>query len=344
MVVTDRDYAVENVNLFFQENDLTSLFKPDAKTVSYVHKLSTIIHPKLLTLSSSKTRFWIEAARPQTLPAALVPVLVGASLAYQNESLIWINTLVALICAMLIQIGTNFANDYFDFIKGSDTEERIGFLRPTSAGLISPKAMLNATIITMGLAFVMGLYLVWVAGWVVLVLGILSLIFGILYTGGPFPLGYNGLGDIFVFLFFGTVAVMTTYYVNALEWSGASLWASFAVGALCVNILVVNNLRDVEQDKKSGKRTLGVLLGETALKIEYLLMVLLAFAIPPHFFVQLGYDLWILLPFISLPLAVLYVYRIWTEEDKSQLNSMLERTAKYMIIFGLLFSIGIILN
>lgn len=295
-------------------------------------------------MSSSNLRLWIEAARPQTLAAALVPVLVGASLAFQAEVLNWANTSVALICAMLIQIGTNFANDYFDFVKGSDTDERIGFRRATASGLITPKQMLKATIITMAFAFFLGLYLVWAAGWVVLVIGILSLLFGILYTGGPFPLGYNGLGDVFVFIFFGIVAVMTTFYVNALEWSEASFWASLAVGGLCVNILVVNNLRDVEQDKKSGKKTLGVLFGETALKVEYVLMVLLAFAIPPHFFVQLNYNAWILLPFIAFPIAVLFVRKIWTEQDKKKLNPMLERTAQFMVLFGVLFSIGILLN
>jgi 1,4-dihydroxy-2-naphthoate octaprenyltransferase len=295
-------------------------------------------------LKESKSALWIEAARPQTLAAAVVPVLVGAALAYQNELLNWTNTSIALLCAMLIQIGTNFANDYFDFVKGSDTDERIGFRRATAAGLISPEKMKKATILTMGLAFIFGLYLVWVAGWIVLVIGVLSLIFGVLYTGGPFPLGYNGLGDLFVFIFFGIVAVMTTYYVNALEWSEASFWASLAIGALCVNILVVNNLRDVEQDRKSGKRTLGVLFGEMTLKLEYLLMVLLAFAIPPHFYVQLQYDLWIMLPYLSLPLAGYYVYTIFTEEDKKQLNPMLEKTAKYMVIFGFLFSVGILLN
>lgn len=295
-------------------------------------------------MSTSKLSIWIEAARPQTLAAAIVPVVVGASLAYHSELLNWTNTLVALICAMLIQIGTNFANDYFDFVKGSDTDERIGFRRATSAGLIPPKTMLNATILTMLLAFFLGLYLVWSAGWIVLIIGLLSLLFGILYTGGPFPLGYNGLGDVFVFIFFGLVAVMTTYYVNALEWSEASFWASLAVGGLCVNILVVNNLRDVEQDKKSGKKTLGVLFGEDALKMEYTLMVLLAFAIPPHFYFQLGFNAWVFLPFASLPLAAVYISRIWKETDKIKLNPLLERTAQYMVIFGLLFSIGIILN
>jgi len=294
-------------------------------------------------LTKNKIKIWVEAARPKTLAAAFVPVLIGASIAYQDQTLNWQVTIVALLCAFLIQIGTNFANDYFDFIKGSDTPDRIGFERATSAGHVTPKSMLNATIISMSLAFVFGLYLVWVGGFLVLAIGLLSLLFGILYTGGPFPLGYNGLGDVFVFIFFGIVAVMTTYYINALEWSLDSFWASLAVGALCTNILVVNNLRDVEQDAVSGKKTLGVLFGETTLKLEYTLMLFLAFSIPPHFLVQLNYSYWILLPFLLIPVAVSHTNTIWKENDKRKLNPHLEKTAKFMTLFGLLFAIGILL-
>lgn len=294
-------------------------------------------------MNTYNLKIWVEAARPKTLAAAFVPVLVGATIAYQHELINWMATTVALICAFLIQIGTNFANDYFDFVKGADTDERIGFERATAKGLISPKTMLNATIIFMALAFVFGLYLVWVGGTVVLIIGLLSLLFGVLYTGGPFPLGYNGLGDLFVFIFFGIVAVMTTYYVNTLAWSVDTFWASLAVGALCTNILVVNNLRDVEQDKIAGKKTLGVLFGETMLKVEYTLMLLLAFAIPPHFYFQLDYEVWIFLPFLILPVALLHTKTIWTETEKRNLNQQLEKTAKFMTLFGLLFSIGIIL-
>lgn len=294
-------------------------------------------------MNTSNLKIWVEAARPKTLAAAFVPVLVGATIAYQHELINWMATTVALICAFLIQIGTNFANDYFDFVKGADTEERIGFERATAKGLISPKTMLNATIICMALAFVFGLYLVWIGGTVVLIIGLLSLLFGVLYTGGPFPLGYNGLGDLFVFIFFGIVAVMTTYYVNALAWSMDTFWASLAVGALCTNILVVNNLRDVEQDKIAGKKTLGVLFGETMLKVEYTVMLLLAFSVPPHFYFQLGYGEWIFLPFLILPVALLHTKTIWTETEKRNLNQQLEKTAKFMTLFGLLFSIGIIL-
>ena len=152
-------------------------------------------------MNSLNLKIWVEAARPKTLAAAFVPVLIGATIAFQDNLINWTATSVALLCAFLIQIGTNFANDYFDFVKGADTDERIGFERATSKGLISPKSMLNATILSMCLAFIFGLYLVWIGGTVVLAIGLLSLLFGVLYTGGPFPLGYNGLGDVFVFIF-----------------------------------------------------------------------------------------------------------------------------------------------
>lgn len=295
-------------------------------------------------LNSANLKIWIDAARPKTLAAAFVPVLTGAVLASHNHSFHGAATAVAFTCAFLIQIGTNFANDYFDFVNGADTENRIGFVRATATGLIDPSAMKTATVVTMGLAFVLGMYLIWHAGWVIFVLGVTSLICGILYTGGPFPLGYNGLGDLFVFLFFGIVAVMGTYYVNALEWSEASFWASLAVGALSTNILVVNNLRDVEQDASAGKNTLGVLLGEDALRWEYLLMMLLALAIPPHFYFQLSYGLSVFLPFLAIPFGAKLIRDVWMQEDKSKLNTTLEQTAQYMTLFGILFAIGILLG
>jgi 1,4-dihydroxy-2-naphthoate octaprenyltransferase len=294
-------------------------------------------------LNSANFTPWLSAARPQTLAAAFVPILIGASLAYNENALRWDTTLVALFCAFAIQIGTNFANDYFDFVKGADTPDRIGFERATSAGTISPKAMLNAAILTMSVAFLAGLYLVWVGGWVILIIGLLSLLFGILYTGGPFPLGYNGLGDLFVFIFFGIIAVMGTYYVNALEWSSISFWISLPVGALCVNILVVNNLRDVVQDKLSGKRTLGVLFGEMALKIEYLSMLAIAFIIPVFLYHFHDFSLWIMLSYLGLPIARKLNSQVWYNQDKRTLNQTLERTAQFMVLYGILFSIGTLL-
>ena len=292
--------------------------------------------------SSSKLRIWIQAARPQTLAAAFVPVCVGASLAFHDQQFDLLATAVALLCAFLIQIGTNFANDYFDYKKGADTDERIGFERATAKGLISAESMRNATIFTMGLAFLFGLYLVWHAGWVILWIGLASLLFGVLYTGGPFPLAYNGLGDLFVFIFFGIVAVMGTYYVNALEWSSGSFWASLAIGALSTNILVINNLRDIEQDRQTGKNTIGVIFGEDILRYEYLIMLILSLAIPPHFYFQLDYGLIVFLPLITIPFAVRLLYTVWFEKDKRKLNDTLEHTAQFMTLFGVLFSAGII--
>ena len=294
-------------------------------------------------MKRSEFSIWLSAARPQTLPAAAVPVIVGASLAAHDAMLRWDTTIAALICALLIQIGTNFANDYYDFVKGSDRDDRIGFERATSAGLVQPKSMLFATYFTMGLAFLLGLYLVWIGGWVILLIGLLSLLFGVLYTGGPYPLGYNGLGDIFVFIFFGVIAVMGTYYVNALSWSAVSFWLSVPIGALCVNILVVNNLRDIEQDKISGKRTLGVMFGEHALKWEYTLLVISAYAVPLWLMFSGQFSAFILLPFLLIPLSVKLLKTIWKHEDKRVLNKTLERTAAFMIFYGILFSAGILL-
>ncbi len=291
--------------------------------------------------SKQKVIVWVQAARPQTLVAAFVPVLVGAALAKHDDHLDWPVTLAALLCAFLIQIGTNFANDYFDHKKGADTDERIGFERATASGQISPQKMLAATILTMALAFLCGLYLVWHAGWIVLLIGILCLVCGILYTGGPFPLGYNGLGDLFVFLFFGIVAVMTTYYVNALEWSLPSFWASCAVGALATNILVVNNLRDIEQDAPAGKNTLGVLFGENVLRWEYAVMMAIAFAIPLHFFFRFEYSGMIFLPYICVPFVYVLLAQVWKAEKK-ELNNTLKLTGIFMTLFGILFSIGIL--
>lgn len=287
-------------------------------------------------------RIWVEAARPQTLPAAIVPVMIGASVAYIDHGLNWPVTILILICALLIQIGTNFANDYYDALSGADSDERVGFTRATAAGLIDRTVMKRATIITMILAFLVGMLIVWHAGWPIFILGVLSLICGIAYTGGPFPLGYNGLGDLFVFLFFGIVAVMGTYYANTLHWSVVSFWASLPAGALTTNILVVNNLRDVESDGPAGKKTLGVLLGENALRYEYLLMLLLGFAIPLHFYFRDNAGWQVLLPFLSLPLAIYLAINIFTETQKQNLNNTLKKTGLFLVLFGFLFSIGLI--
>ncbi|MEX1121395.1 MAG: 1,4-dihydroxy-2-naphthoate polyprenyltransferase [Balneolales bacterium] len=286
---------------------------------------------------------WIDSTRPKTLAAAFVPVGVGAALAYNHSSFDAATTAVVLVCALLIQIATNFANDYFDFRHGADTDERIGFTRASATGIIAPETMLRAAIITFSVAFLLGLYLVWHGGWIILAIGVFSIICGVAYTGGPYPLAYNGLGDVFVFLFFGLVAVTGTYYVNTLSWSGEAFWASLAVGALCTNILVVNNLRDSETDVTANKRTLGVIFGDNALRWEYTSMLTLAFAIPPHFYFQENYSALIFLPLLTLPLALYLLHTIWKQEDKTRHNNTLELTARFMALYGVLFVLGIIL-
>lgn len=293
---------------------------------------------------NNNTKAWIEAARLRTLPAAFAPVLIGASVAYADSQLNLTITFIALVCALLIQIGTNFANDYYDFKKGADTSERIGFTRASASGLILPEIMRNATWLTMALAFITGLYLVYTAGWIILVIGVLSILFGIAYTGGPYPLAYNGLGDIFVFIFFGFVAVIGTYYINTLEFSNDAFWASIAAGALTTSILVVNNLRDTDSDRKVGKNTLGVKFGDRFLKFEYLILMIMAYAIPPHFRFQEGYGNIVLLPMLLLPLAAFLSFRIWSNSNKSDLNKLLGQTAAHLLLFSILFATGIIFD
>lgn len=303
----------------------------------------------------SRSAVWIEAIRPQTLPAAVTPVVVGASVAWALGGFTPLASLLAGLCALLIQIGTNFANDYYDAKSGADGEQRIGFQRATASGLIRPETMWSATLTAMGLAFALGLGLVWIGGAVVLWIGVASIVFGILYTGGPFPLGYNGLGDVFVFLFFGVVAVTATTYVNTLTWEPLALWASVPVGALCVNILVVNNLRDVEQDAAAGKRTLGVLLGEPFLKGEYLVLLLIAFAVPIALraiathtdaapLAGLGWSAnAFLLPLLSLPLAWTPLREVFTHTEKGILNGTLKKTALLMLAHGGLLAASFLL-
>ena len=293
------------------------------------------------TISTPKA--WVMATRPKTLAAAFVPVAVGTAVAWADGKFAFLAALAALVGAMLIQIGTNLANDYFDFRKGADTEERLGPTRVVQAGLLSESAVRNAMILTFALSAVVGGYLVFVGGWPILVIGILSIMSGVAYTGGPYPLGYNGLGDVFVFIFFGLIAVTGTYYVQALEWSMASLIASVPVGLLSVAILIVNNYRDIDTDVKAGKRTLAVRMGRKGTQIQYILALLLAYVVPVIQFAVNTANPWVLLPVISGPLAVKLVSELLTKQG-SELNSVLEKTAKLLVVFGLLYAIGIALG
>ncbi len=290
----------------------------------------------------SKIHCWFLAARPKTLLAALVPVMVGSSLAIHNGKFFLPYSLVALLCSILIQIGTNYTNDLYDHLKGSDTKERKGPLRVLSAGLISVEEMKIGIFVVFAITFLLGLYLVYAAGWIILAIGIVSIIAGLAYTAGPFPLAYNGLGDVFVFIFFGIVGTMGTYYLHHQEFTVLSFLISLPVGALITNILVVNNFRDIEEDRTAGKKTLAVIFGNTFSKFEFIVLLIISFLIPVILFTYYNFTYWIFLPYFSLPIAFLLI-KMLNEYKGTQLNKMLELTAKFSALYGVLLSIGIII-
>jgi 1,4-dihydroxy-2-naphthoate octaprenyltransferase len=284
---------------------------------------------------------WVLAARPKTLPAAVGPVLVGTAVAASDGGFALLPALAALLCALLLQVGSNFANDYFDFFKGADTADRMGPTRVTAAGLLAPPQVLMGMVVVFGMAALVGLYLVVVGGWPVLLLGVSAIAAAILYTGGPLPYGYYGLGELFVFLFFGLAAVVGTYYVQALT-TTAQLWlAAVPVGALITAVLVVNNLRDRAGDERAGKRTLAVLLGERGARAEYIALLALAYAVA--LWLSVIRSPWLLLPLLSLPLAWPLVRSILHESGRA-LNKTLAGTARLSLVFSLLLALGFLLS
>jgi len=287
---------------------------------------------------------WILAARPKTLPAAVVPVCLGSALAFVDGGFLWFPALICLSFALLIQIGTNFANDYFDFVKGADTEARIGPTRAVAAGLVTPKQMRRATAGVFGLAILIGALLLPYGGWWLLVVGLLSVLCGIAYTGGPYPLGYNGWGDFFVFVFFGLVATGFTYFVQTGAWSATAWILGCVPGALSANILMVNNLRDVETDRLAGKRTLVVRWGIAYGEYQYLAMWGLAYVVTLYLAWVLG-SLWILLPWLLFAwvLQVSVTLRRSQGRGAGRWGYLLATTAKLMLLFGALLTAGLIL-
>ena len=283
---------------------------------------------------------WILASRPRTLPAAWTPVVVATALAWRDTVVDWLPALAALVGATFIQIGTNFANDYYDFIKGADTAERVGPTRVTQSGLIAPSAVLRATAIAFALAFLVGIYLVTVGGWPIVWLGLASLLCGWAYTGGPYPLGYNGLGDVFVMLFFGFGAMCGTYWVQAQTLTPDVLALSVPVGALATAIIVVNNLRDAGTDVQAGKRTLAVRFGKPFVRAEYLVLLALAFGVPLGMALLQG--TWLLaLPLLCMPLAIGPVRSVLRDEGPV-LNATLGATARLLLVHGVLLSLGLV--
>jgi 1,4-dihydroxy-2-naphthoate polyprenyltransferase len=288
---------------------------------------------------------WLQAARPRTLPAAIAPVLVGTAAAWQ-----WAGHLprvlafvVALIGSIFIQIGANLANDYSDARRGADTVDRLGPVRVTSAGLVTPQRVLRATWIAFAIAVACGIYLAIVAGWIILVVGIASIAAGVLYTGGPRPYGYAGLGEVFVFLFFGLVAVNGSYYVQLEELDALPLGLSIAVGFLATAILVVNNVRDIETDRRAGKNTSAVRIGRANAVNMYRLLVGGAFVILPFSIWAGECAWWPLLGLLAIPLAIKPVRVLETRTDGPALNKCLAATGALLGIYSLLVTIGLLL-
>jgi 1,4-dihydroxy-2-naphthoate octaprenyltransferase len=287
-------------------------------------------------------RTWILAARVPTLPAAVVPVLVGTAAAWADGYFRVGPFLASLAAALLIQIGTNLANDYFDFRKGADTAERLGPVRITQSGLVPPETVRRSTIVTFGLAALFGVYLTVVGGLPILVIGVLSIVAGVLYTGGPWPLAYHGLGDLTVFLFFGLVAVLGTVYLQAGSVGLPAVVYALPVATLVTAILVVNNLRDIATDRVAGKQTLAVRLGARGTRIEYLLLVGAAYLVPPLAWLTLGVPRGFWLSLLTLPLAVKLVRVVFSQEGRP-LNAALAGTGRLHLAFGVLWAIGIVL-
>jgi 1,4-dihydroxy-2-naphthoate octaprenyltransferase len=285
---------------------------------------------------------WGLAIRPRTLPAAAAGVVMGSALAWRDGFFRMDAALACLFAALLLQIGSNLANDVFDFERGTDTPERLGPTRVTQAGLLTPVQVKFGMGVVFAVAALLGLYLAWLGGWPIILIGIAAIISAIAYTGGPFPLGYYGLGDIFVFIFFGLAAVAGTYYVQAGFVSTAAWWMTIPPGLIITAILVVNNLRDLENDRKGGKHTLAVRLGERATKIQYLICMAVAYLILP-FAAWMGIVPWFsLLAWGSLPIAFRATRTVFTQKGRP-LNAALAGTGQAAFVFSLLFWVGMVL-
>ena len=292
----------------------------------------------------SPLRLWLVAARPRTLPAAIAPVLVGTALAATEDELSVPPFLAALIGSVFIQVGTNLSNDYSDARRGADTEDRLGPVRVTAGGLMPPRRVLVGTYVAFGIAVAAGLYLAAVAGWQLLVVGAASILAGVLYTGGPRPYGYEGLGELFVFVFFGLVAVAGSYYVQVEELRWEAFALAVPVGLLAAAILVVNNVRDVDTDRRAGKRTLAVKLGRDRARVLFTAMVLVAFAAPAATWAFGGLTAWLLLTLAALPLAPPLIETVSSRTDGPALNGALAATGRLLAVFSILLAAGVLLS
>jgi 1,4-dihydroxy-2-naphthoate octaprenyltransferase len=292
----------------------------------------------------SGVRIWLMAARLRTLPAAIAPVLVGTALAGYFGAFHALRLIAALVGAIFIQVGTNLSNDYSDARRGADTEDRLGPVRVTAGGLVPPQRVLVATYVTFGVAVLAGVYLIVVAGWQLLLVGAASILAGVLYTGGPRPYGYEGLGELFVFLFFGIVAVAGSFFVQIrhLDWEAFAL--AVPVGLLAAAILVVNNVRDIDTDRRAGKKTLAVRLGRVRTQRLYATMVYGAYVLAPVTWLFGPLNAWLLLPLLSLPIAAPLVRVVRNRPDGPSLNGALAQTGMLQLAFCMLLAAGVLLS
>jgi 1,4-dihydroxy-2-naphthoate polyprenyltransferase len=287
---------------------------------------------------------WLLAIRPRTLPAAVAPVVVGAAMAGTHGVFALVPAVAALLGALLIQVATNLANDYFDFLKGGDTADRVGPTRVVQAGLLSGDAVWRATVVTLAAATAVGLYLVWMGGWPILVVGVAALVCAVAYTGGPYPLAYHGLGDLFAFVFFGPVAVAGTVWVQGRVFHPEFVLAGAGVGALITAILVVNNLRDRETDQAAGKRTTAVRFGVAGTRAFYLGLLVLAAAVPLVGVAHFGWSPWTLLSVGGLLLAARPLRGVFYFRDPRELLPALGGTARVVTWYAGLLAAGFVLG
>lgn len=286
---------------------------------------------------------WLLAIRPPTLAAAIVPVAVGTGLALHDG--VWqpLAAFAALIAALALQIGANFANDLSDFRSGADNESRLGPPRVTQRGLLTEREVMTGAIIVFALAALIGCYLIYVGGWPIIAIGIASMIAAVTYTGGPWPFGYRGLGELFVFIFFGVVAVAGTYYVQSGEVTGKVIAASVPVALTVTAILVVNNVRDLDTDRLAGKYTLAVYLGRRHARMGFVAVVAGAYVAAAALWLLGDYPVWVLLSWLTVPVAVVPVMAVLTRTDGPALNDALRSTARLHLLFGMLFAVGVTL-
>ncbi len=292
---------------------------------------------------TSTVSVWVKAARLRTLPAAVAPVAVGTALAAREDEFNALVLAAALLGALFIQIGTNLSNDYSDARRGADTDDRLGPVRVTAGGLVPPRQVLIATWISFAIAVLAGSYLVAVAGWELLAVGAASILAGVLYTGGPRPYGYEGLGEIFVFLFFGVVAVMGSYFIQTEQLSWAAFELSVPVGMVAAAILVVNNIRDIDTDRRAGKRTSAVRLGRARTRwLYYLLLDFAIFGIPEAWLL-FGLPVGINLALLAIPFSIPPAKAVKERTDGASLNKALADTARLQMIFCALLAIGLLI-